>query len=218
MPEVKEGLEALKNIDPKIPLKFLHFQMGTITLKSPCGSILVHIQMPENQSKIVEGMVFGDLVREDNLFHYEKTQEYQYFSVIEYKDTQYLEPDFLGRLNLERQGLQANINLLSKFLDSGSFKGLSKEQKSLMTSQLAAQKKLVNILNLRYENLNGVEIKIPKYSTVDHLEASIDKLLELKQQYDFTFMGSSKFHDQLEPLRVQIELLKHQIMGDVNNL
>lgn len=222
---VPRGLEVLKTLDLKTPLKFKHFQMGTITLISPDASIEVHIQSSENTSKITEGMTLGDLVRADNLYYYgdeSRGSAKHFFGVIESPSAKYSEVDFLGRLNLEKEELRHNRSLLEKFINSEAFETLNSAQKQLLKMQGQKQSDLLKILDLRFESLsnavNSTKIDLPITDKVSEIEKLIDKLLETKQRYDFVFMGSEKFHNELEPLRIQIELIKHKLLNDPEKL
>lgn len=217
---INQGKEVLATLDTNQRVKFLKYNAGSIDFVTLDEKIQVHFICPEQINDLPAGVTLGEILREDNITLYSKEGEVHYFVVYETKDVEYQDPGFIGRLEIEIGELNLRNQKLGNFLKTPDFEKLEEWARYFLKAQYETQKTLHEYLKIRYDGIHGETItlenlKMVKSPLVDDVEVALDKLLELKQQYDFTFLGSPKFHNQLEPLRVQIEIIKQKIIGSL---
>lgn len=214
-----EIVQAFNNLNVEQRLRFMYYQNGVVLFETYDSKIVIHLSCMRADKKFYEGIKIKDVVLPDNIFeYYVEDNGVKHYLIMNSDENPIKELDFKDRLDIEILDLNDKITKLESFTETQIFEDLGDKMKFLMRAQLKTQKLLHEYLIQRKTfletdtySLNGLESV--NAEIIGEREKDIIKLLELKQQYDFTFLGSSKFHDQLNPLLLQIELLKEKIVN-----
>lgn len=210
--------QAFNNLNVDQRLRFKYYQNGAVIFETYDSKIVIHLSCMKADMKFHNGIKIKDVVSLNDIFEYYVDDGVEHYLVMCNVENPIKELDFKDRLDNEILDLNDKITKLESFTETPKFEDLDDKMKFLMGAQLKTQKLLYEYLIQRKAlletgtySLNGLESV--NAEVISEREKDIIKLLDLKQQYDFTFLGSSKFHDQLHPLSLQIELLKEKIVN-----